>query len=163
MRVLTDFGERLSELMLENNLTTDQLGAALGVNGSSVRRWKHSKRNISLACALRLAEYFNCSLAFLVGRTDNKLDFVPQPYPSFYERLRQVMEERGVTWYRIVKDGIVSDNNLSTWKNGSSPFLQTVLDIADYFDCSLDRLERGQARAGAGGRQHRRLCPGHVL
>ena len=138
MRVLSDFGERLSELMLENNLTTDGLGAALGVNGSTVRRWKQSKRNISLVCALRLAEYFNCSLAFLVGRSENKLDFIPKPCPPFYERLRQVMEERGVTWYRIVKDNIVSDNNLSTWKNGSSPYLQSVMDIADYFDCSID-------------------------
>jgi transcriptional regulator with XRE-family HTH domain len=74
----------------------------------------------------------------LVGRSENKLDFTPHPCPPFYERLRGVMEARGITWYRIVKDGIVSDNNLSTWKNGASPQLQSVMDIADYFDCSLD-------------------------
>lgn len=138
MRILSDFSERLTELMFDNNLTTDQLGTALGVNGSTVRRWKKSKRNISLYYALRLAEYFNCSLAFLVGHSENKLDFTPQPYPPFYERLRQVMEEREITWYRIVKDGIVSDNNLSTWKNGASPYLQSVIDIADYFGYNLD-------------------------
>ena len=138
MRVLSDFSERLSELMLESNLTTDRLGAVLGVNGSTVRRWKQGKRNISLDCALRLAEYFNCSLDFLVGRSETKLDFTPQPHLPFYERLREVMDERGITWYRIVKDGIVSDNNLSTWKNGASPYLQSVIDIADYLGCSLD-------------------------
>lgn len=138
MRILSDFSERLTELMFDNNLTTDGLGTAVGVNGSSVRRWKKSKRNISLYYALKLAEYFNCSLDFLVGRSGNKLDFIPQPYPPFYERLRQVMEERGVTWYRIVKDGVVSDNNLSTWKNGSSPYLQSVIEIANYFGYTLD-------------------------
>ena len=135
---MSNFSERLSELILESNLSTDQVGAAVGVNGSTVRRWKQGKRNISLVCALRLTEYFDCSLAFLVGRSENRLDFTPQPYPPFYERLRQVMEQRGVTWYRIVKDGVVSDNNLSTWKNGASPYLQSVIDIADYFGYTLD-------------------------
>ena len=140
MRFLSNFSERLSELLFERSLTTDKLAVALGVNGSTVRRWKQSKRSISLQNALRLAEFFECSLEFLIGRVENKLDFAPQPYPSFYERLRKVMEERGVTWYRIVKDGIISDHNLSVWKNGTSPYLQSVIDIADYFDCTLDHF-----------------------
>ena len=135
---LSDFSERLSELISENNLSTDALGAALGVNGSTVRRWKQSKRSISLANALRLAEFFECSLEFLIGRTENKLDFTPVPCPPFYERLRQVMVERGVTWYRIVKDNAVSDYNLSVWKKGRSPHLQSIIDIADYFGYTLD-------------------------
>lgn len=138
MRMLSDFGERLTELMQEKNLTNAQLGTALCVNESSVSRWKQGKRNVSLYYALRLAEHFNCSLDFLVGRSDNKIDFVPQQYPPFYERLREVMELQRVSWYRIVKDGVVSDNNLSTWKRGASPYLQSVIDIADYFGYTID-------------------------
>jgi len=135
---LGNFSERLSELMFESNITVDQLSAALGVSKSTVCRWRLGKRNISLQYALRLAEYFNCSLDFLVGRADSKLDFTPQPYPPFYKRLRAVMKESGITWYRIVKDGIVSDNNLSTWKGGTSPYLQSVINLADYFGYTLD-------------------------
>jgi len=140
MNFLSNFSERLSELIIEHELTTDKLAAELGVIGSTVRRWKQAKRSISLSNALLLANYFDCSLEFLIGKTDNKLDFTPKEHLPFYERLREVMEEKNVTWYQIVKDDIVSDNNLSVWKNGTSPYLQSVIDIANYFDLTLDQF-----------------------
>jgi len=137
---LSDFIERLSELMLENNLTADRLAANLGINRSTVHRWQKNKRVISLNNVLRLAKFFNCSLEFLIGRTENKLDFTPRVCPPFYERLRQVMNERGITWYRIVKDKVISDANLSTWKNGGATSFGMVIDLANYFGCTLDYL-----------------------
>jgi len=140
MRYLADFSERFSELSFESELNTEKLGAALGVTGSIVRHWKRGTRSISLANALRIAEHFNCSLEFLIGRTEDRLVFMPQPYLPFYERLRQLMDNRGVTWYRIVQDGIVSSHNLSVWKNGTFPMLETVIDIAEYFKLTLDQF-----------------------
>jgi len=126
--------------MSEHPISARELAAALEVNASTISRWKQGKRSILFINALRLANFFNCSLEFLLGRAENKLDFVPQSYPPFYERLHQIMEVYGVTWYRIVKDGIVSDHNLSVWKNGTSPYLQSVVDIADYFGLTLDHF-----------------------
>jgi len=134
------FGERLSELIFEHNLTTEKLAAELGVSRPTVIRWTQNKLGISLHNAIRIADFFKCSLEFLIGRTENTLDFALHPYQPFYERLRQVMNERGVTWYRIVKDGIVSNHNMSVWKNGASPNLQSVVDIAEYFEYTLDQF-----------------------
>lgn len=140
MRFMSKFAERLSELMLEHGLTNEKLAHGLNVDDGTVGCWRKNKHNISLHNALKVADYFKCSLEFLVGRAKVELDFKLLPHRPFYERLRQIMAERNITWYRIVKDGIVSDCNLSVWKNGTEPYLETVIDIADYFKLTLDQL-----------------------
>ncbi|MCL2375743.1 MAG: helix-turn-helix transcriptional regulator [Firmicutes bacterium] len=137
---MSNFSERLSELILEYELTHEKLAIAIGVSRPTVIRWSQNKLGISLANALNVANYFKCSLEFLIGRADNVLDFKLQPALPFYERLRQVMEKHGISWYRIVKDGIVTNNKLSSWKKGISPFLQSVIGIADYFNYTLDEF-----------------------
>ena len=138
MQILLHFSERLAELMFDNNLTMEQLSKAIGVSDATVCYWKNGKQNISLSNALKLVNYFNCSLAFLIGRSETKLDYTPNFCPPFYDRLRQVMKERGISRYQIVKEKIVSENNLYVWKKGSEPFLQTVINLADYFGYTLD-------------------------
>ena len=140
MNHLSNFAERLSELILEHELSHEKLATAIGISRPTVIRWTQNNHGISLANALCIADYFECSLNYLIARTDNKLNFKLYPAQPFYERLREIMNEKGVTWYRIVKDGIVTNNNLSTWKNGTLPLLQSVVDIADYFGYTLDEF-----------------------
>lgn len=138
MRILSDFGERLSELIFDKNLTTEQLSKAVGISAGSISQWRTGKQNISLSNALKLADYFSCSIEFLIGRTGDKLNYVPREYPPFYERLLQVMKERGKSRYRIVKETKLSDGNFYSWKRGGDPFLQSVIDLADYFGYTID-------------------------
>ena len=138
MSILSNFSERLSDLMFEKSLTMEQLGDALGISKATASRWKSGKQGLSLSNALRLADYFSCSLEFLAARSDTKLDFTPRSYPPFYERLNQVMKEHGKSRYRIVRETKLSDGNFYSWKKGGDPLLQTVIDLADYFGCSID-------------------------
>ncbi|MCL2555945.1 MAG: helix-turn-helix domain-containing protein [Firmicutes bacterium] len=138
MKILKDFGDRLTELMLFDNLTTEELAKRLNIGRSTVHLWKTGKRNITLSNALKLAEFFECSLDFLLGRSDDKLSYTPRTYPPFYDRLLQIIDEKGMTRYRLVKDTKISDGNLYSWKNGGNPFIQTVIDLADYFGYTLD-------------------------
>ena len=138
MQILLCFSERLTELMFDNNLTLEQLGKAISVTDTAVCYWKNAKTNISLSNALKLCDYFGCALTFLIGRSETKLDYVPQACPPFYDRLRQVMREKGISRYQIVKEKILSENNLYCWKKGGDPFLQSVMDLADYFGYTLD-------------------------
>ena len=138
MKSLSKFSCVLKELILENDLTLEQLAKAIGISDSTVCNWKNAKQNISLSNTLGLSDYFNCSLEFLMGRTETKLDYTPCACPPFYDRLRQIMKERGITRYRIVKERIASDGNFYSWKNGGDPFLQSVIDLADYLGYTLD-------------------------
>lgn len=58
-----------------------------------------------------------------------------------YERFVQLLQENGITAYRVSKNTGVTQTTLSDWKTGrATPRTATLQKIADYFDVSLDWL-----------------------
>lgn len=134
------FGERLSELMLEQKIGSAELSKKLQVNPSTVRDWRRGKYLIFLKNLVALANCLNCSVDFLAGRSETVLDFTPHECPPFYERLREVMKERSITRYRLVKETDFSDNSFTLWKKGAEPHILTLERLAVYLDISIDTL-----------------------
>ena len=140
MLILLDFSESLSELMSGRNLTADMLGKAIGVDGSAIRYLKRGIYKLHLANALKLADYFECSLEYLLGRTDIRLPFVPKICPQFYERLKQIMSVKKKRGYAPVKNMNFQRGRFYKWKQGVDPIVDTLVDLAAYFNCTLDYL-----------------------
>lgn len=140
MDILSNFSESLSELMDEKKLTADALGKAVGVSDSMICYWKEGKYKLHLANALKLADYFGCSVEYLMGRKNMKLDYVPRVCPPFHDRLMQVMKNEGKSRYRIVKDTDFSNGHFTKWKKGADPLVETLVNLADYLNCTLDYL-----------------------
>ena len=136
------FHERLTELMIEKGVNTVSLAAAIGVSDETVRvrRWKNGERDILLSQLVKLADYFQCSLDLLTGRSDTVLDYQVREMPPFYDSLRAVMKEKGVTRYRLVKDLPIYDGYFTNWKKGKSPNILTLIMLADYLDVTIDYL-----------------------
>lgn len=58
-----------------------------------------------------------------------------------YEMFEKLLEERGVTAYRVAKETGISTATLSDWKSGrSTPKTDKMQKIADYFGVSIDYL-----------------------
>jgi len=141
MDVFLEFGDRLSELMLlKNDVKSEQLGKALGVSGCSVRCWLKGKHQISLPNLLKVADYFGCTMEFLAGRSDNEMKFIPQTPPPFPQALAKVMKERGVTRYWLHKNTKFKDPYLYKWNHGSPPDLTSLIELADFFEITIDYL-----------------------
>lgn len=140
MRIIVHFGERLAQLMFEKNLNDKQFSKAVGLSAATVCLWRTGRQNISLSNALKLANFFNCSLDYLVGRSENSAEYKAVDCPPFYSRLIEIMKSRNISRYRIVRETKLSDGNFYSWKKGGDPFIQSVIDLADYFDCTLDYL-----------------------
>lgn len=141
MDILTIFSERLKELMYEQGITTDQsLSQHLGISDETVRLWKNGRRYISLSQLIKLADYLNCSIDYLTGRSETILDFTPNKCHSFYDRLRFVMSEKKVSRYELVKNTRIYDSYFSNWKKGADIHILTLVLLADYLDCSIDYL-----------------------
>ena len=134
------FHERLTELMIEKGVNTVSLAAAIGVSDETVRRWKNGERDILLSQLVKLADYFQCSLDLLTGRADTVLDYQVRGMPPFYDSLRAVMAEKGVTRYKLVKDLPIYDGYFTNWKKGKSPNILTLIMLADYLDVTIDYL-----------------------
>lgn len=140
MENLSNFAERLSDLMHEKNLRSEGLAKAASVSGSAVRSWLRGDSVPTLENAVRIADFFACSLDYLAGRTDYYEEVVPRERPPFYPNLRKVMEEQGISRYRIARSTAVKDAFFSNWAKGEEPLLVTLCVLADCLGVSLDYL-----------------------
>lgn len=58
-----------------------------------------------------------------------------------YERFVQLLQNYGVTAYKVAKETGISQTTFSDWKSGkSSPKYNKLVKIAEYFDVPVDYL-----------------------
>lgn len=67
-----EFSARMRELRNEKHLTQKQIGDILNVTERCVRAYEGGDRHPDFKGLLFLADYFNVSLDYLVGRTDKR-------------------------------------------------------------------------------------------
>lgn len=64
------FGKRLRELRKEKNLSQADVAKLLGVTQQAVGNYESGSRDPDTATLTKLAGYFDCSVDYLLGRTD---------------------------------------------------------------------------------------------
>ena len=67
----TIFGQRLLTLRTNQNLSQLALAQALGLRNSTISMIESGQRAASVDTLIALADYFDVSLDYLVGRSDN--------------------------------------------------------------------------------------------
>lgn len=65
------FSNRLKELRLSKNLTQKQVYEAVGMSAIGYQRYEYGDREPAYQKLIALADYFDVSIDYLVGRTDN--------------------------------------------------------------------------------------------
>ena len=140
MKTTIDISERLTELMNEKVINNKELAEILGVSPHTVGIWKKGRNNMRLPQFIAIADYFNCSLDFLAGRSETVIDFIPKKCPPFYERLREILKRNNITKYRVNADTKIKSSHFVDWKNGAEPQIHSLIELADYLDISLDYL-----------------------
>jgi len=63
---------RIRDLREDNDLTQKQISNYLLCDQSLYSKYERGEREIPLCLAIKLADYYNVSLDYLVGRTDIK-------------------------------------------------------------------------------------------
>lgn len=72
MKTVTKFGERFKQLRLELNLSQEDIALKLGIDVSSVNRYEKNKREPEYATLLKIAAFFDVSIDYLLGGTENR-------------------------------------------------------------------------------------------
>ncbi len=143
--ILSNFSERLQELMEERELNPREIGEDTEHNLYDFYHWKPKqiKYMPKLAVLIDLADYFHCSLTFLLGmEEENTLPNPRKNLPVFSERFAWVMKKSGKTYTHVAKAANLSGTSiLYKWKKGvSTPRVYTLVSVAEALDCSLDYL-----------------------
>lgn len=66
-----NFPSRLKELRTSRGLTLEQLGKEVGSTRATIGNFENGNKTPSLDLLIKLAEYFNVSIDYLAGRTDD--------------------------------------------------------------------------------------------
>lgn len=67
-----DFSERLVLLRKSRKLTQKQVYSAIGMSQIGYQRYEYRQREPSLKQLIALADFYNISLDYLVGRSDDE-------------------------------------------------------------------------------------------
>lgn len=62
----------------------------------------------------------------------------------FYDNLRAICAEKGTTVTTVLKELHMSTGSTGKWKEGSIPKIDTVMQLAEHLDVSLDYLVYGR-------------------
>lgn len=66
-----NFADRLSELRSTNRISTNELGCNVGVSKQAISQFEKCTSYPHFRTLCSLADFFNVSIDYLVGRTDN--------------------------------------------------------------------------------------------
>ncbi len=139
--LLSDFVENLNELMIDNDLSVKTFCEKLNIGKSELYRCLKKENLIAFASIIKIADYFCCSIDYLLGLapylSDDKLNYTP----PFNIAFAQILEEHGITRYQLNKYSKISSSSIDNWYNGvHSPSLDNVIRLTKYFNCTIDKL-----------------------
>ena len=62
---------RIKELRLEKNLSQNDIAKVLGCNQTAVGKYEREQLEPNISTLMKLADFFNVSIDYLLNRTDN--------------------------------------------------------------------------------------------
>lgn len=63
---------RLRDLREDNDITQSQIASVLNIRQNTYSQYENGKRQMPLELLWKLADYYNTSIDYLVGRTNTK-------------------------------------------------------------------------------------------
>lgn len=136
---MNDFQERLQELLDENNLNRVQLAQLIGISNTTINSYFNLGFYPEIKIAIKISNHFSCSLDYLLGLSENKVNHYENKN-SFFQNFDKLLKLHNKTITMCMLELKMSKNNYSRWKNGYYPKTITLIEIAKYFDTSVDYL-----------------------
>lgn len=136
---MTDFQERLTELLQDNNLTKQQFAKNINKRLSTINEYFLNDYYPQIDLAITIANYFGVSLDYLFGLSDKKENKNKNDKP-FFENFDILVKTNKKSILNTMLDMNFKESNYYRWKSGKIPKTNNLLTIAKYFDVSLDYL-----------------------
>ena len=86
-------GERMKQLREARGLTQTELAKVLGIQQTSIFRYESGNTNPSLEVLLSFAKYFDVSLDYIFGRTDDPDGVKQSDQPKLPPELNRLAED----------------------------------------------------------------------
>lgn len=139
--IIVSFRNSLNEILTLRDIDSVKLGKELGIDPSVVRRWRNKGIYVRLKTLIRLADYFECSIEYLCGKSHDNSKFIStKVYSNFGERLLAIMKKNNVRPYQLFDNSKIVPSEYYYWLGGGEPSLSSLQQLSEYFNVTLDYL-----------------------
>lgn len=136
---MSNISETLEELIITNGYTQKTFAEKAKINESCITRYIRNKTTPTVDILVVIADFFNCSTDFLLGREEfnDKLSF--NACAPFCERIIFLKNFLKLTDKQFYDTAEITKSRYFDWKNGScKPSLYNIIKIADKFGLRVD-------------------------
>lgn len=134
------FFDIIDDYIKRNDINMNTFSRIVNICQSSISDWMHYHYFPSINSALKIADFFNCSLDYLFGLSENQ-EYTPgASREDFIIRFDRLVKSHKLTFYRVAKECGFGQSAISKWHRGKRPKIETLIVLANYLGCSMDYL-----------------------
>lgn len=138
---MNPFQESLKELLEYHNLKPYQLSKKLNIPSSDINGYLNNKYYPEIDIAIKMSKFFDCSLDYLFGLADDKNHKHDQHNQnSFFDNFDKLIKDSPLSIAKTLKELKMSETNYYRWRDGKFPKTSNLIEIAKYFNVSIDYL-----------------------
>lgn len=114
------FAERTKKIRTEKNISQDKLAVAIEYSQSAIALWEAGNREPSVDAVVNFANYFNLSVDYLLGLSNDKQPFDKAIVSSFADRLKELRLESELTQDELAEKTGISQSSIAAWEVGKT-------------------------------------------
>jgi len=137
------FADILKDLIEEKGLSLRKIATDSNLVTNQLSHYINDKLYPSIKSALKLAKYFDCSMDYLFGITEDKTSKYKSDkndLSKFYVRYQNVLSENNITHWKFAKENNFAESLVRKWRKGAAPSLKNLIIIAQGLSTSIDYL-----------------------
>ena len=140
-KISDSFRKRLNELIDEQGCSKSDFANLVQVSLPVITRAAIYGIIPSLRPLIKIADYFNISLPYLLGETDDEIFYHSEGHETFHRRLENLVKINNTKYSKIAHSMPFTKNFFYEWQRAKTlPSLEYLEAIADYFKVSIDYL-----------------------
>ena len=104
--------------------------------------YKYRQWDPGLGTVLKIANYLKVSVDYLFELDDENKFEKPYVYDSkkFVDNLLFFIRNKKISCRQFCREMFFTHNAIANWRSGKAPQMRNLLEMAKYFNCSMDDL-----------------------
>ena len=141
MSISNAFQNRITELVEDCEVKKSALPNLIGVDYRSLSNALNYGIIPKPRILIRIADYFNVSIKYLLGTSDDDYFNKARVKSDFKTRLDFLCNNKNVTYYKVSTELHFDQSYITRWRNKNYlPSLELLELLSDYFEVSIDYL-----------------------
>ncbi len=137
---MTNFNDTLLKEIEKRGMSIRSFADYVGIKDTTFRDLLRSE-NIMLRNALKIVDKLGTSLDYFEKKTKTyECNFKKNYKVNLYKSLKEYLALNKVSYTRLCSEAKISKANLSRWQQGGEPKYQTIVNLANYFNVSIDKF-----------------------